>query len=333
MSSRRVCSRLRRGRLEVNGQPDSPDYGRHRFIGSPDGPHYLMRRLQDPATAKKLADYLDAILLLRDGDAGDGVFRDEFTATRGKDAIETLQTRRGWIKAGHPASDTLIDGSDPAHYSEKAQFVQFTGNTRSAPYTVQLREVGPGDIRLRARVMVTHQDGFIGLCLRAEADPMGIQLRVQPNGPGLRLYQNTAALPQTRTHGQPTAFTTRTWFTIELQSQGDRFIGSLYDDSNNAVLLEQVECTLPDNAKRQHAGLIARGNGERADWFQSGLRQPASTAAASAENGQSPDPMHRQVPHLRSHSNYDSPIDEKPHQSLFVVRVAAGVGFDDHAQP
>jgi hypothetical protein len=278
---------LRRGRLEVNDQPDSEDYGRHRFIGSPDGPHYLMRRPQDAASAQKLADYLDAILLLRGGDAGDGVFRDEFTATRGKQSTETLQTRRGWIKAGHPGSDTLIDGSDREWNSEKAQFVQFIGNSRSAPYNVQLKDLGAGDLRLRARVMVTHQDGFIGLCLRADVEtaPMGIHLRVQPNGPGLRLYDGTTALPQTRSHGQPTAFTTRTWFTIELQIQGERVIGRLYDDSDNARLLEQVEGRLPHHTQgRRHAGLIARGNGERADWFQSGQRPPAFKSA-SAKNG------------------------------------------------
>jgi len=261
---------LRRGTLQINDQPDDPDFGRHRFIGSPDGPHYLMRRPQDPATAQKLADYLDDLLLLRSGDAGDGVFRDEFVATRGKAATETLQTRRGWIKAGHPASDTLIDGSDSAHYSEKAQFVQFTSNRNTAPYNVQLKDFGTGDARLRARVMVTHQDGFVGLCVRSdpESEPMGVQLRLQPNGPGLRLYKNSTALPQTRTVGGPTPFATRNWYTIELQADGERIIGRLYDDSDNAQLLEQVECVHPVNLKRQHAGLIARGNAERADWFQ-----------------------------------------------------------------
>ena len=277
---------LRRGTLQVNDQPDSPDYGRHRFIGSPEGPHYLMRRPQDPATAQKLADYLDDILLLRGGDAGDGVFRDEFVALRGKNPSENLQTRRGWIKAGHPASDTLIDASELGHYSEKAQYVQFTGNCNTAPFNVQLKDFGRHDLRVRARVMVTHQDGFVGLCVRsdASANPMGINLRVQPGGPGLRLYQNNSALPQTRTLGVPTAFTTRTWYTIDLQAEAHRVIGRLYDALDNAVLLEQVECTLPDEAERQHAGFIARGNGERADWFQFGVRQAASKLRKPAKD-------------------------------------------------
>jgi hypothetical protein len=262
-----------RGTLQINDQPDSPEYGRHRFISSPDGPHSLMRRPQDPATAQQLADYLDDILLLRHAGAGDGVFRDEFVATRGHDAIETLQTRRGWIKAGHPASDTLIDGSESGHYSETAQFVQFIGGPKAMPYNVQLKDFGTQDCRLRARVMVTHQDGFVGLCVRSdpERDPLGIQLRMQPNGPGLRLSTHGAALPQTRTLGGPTPFATRTWYTIELQADGERIIGRLYDDADNARLLEQVECVLSDNLNGQHAGLIARGNGERADWFQFGV--------------------------------------------------------------
>jgi hypothetical protein len=100
-----------RGTLEINDDSSSSHYGYHRFISSPDGPHTLLRRVRDTATAEKLADYIDDILLLRGGDAGDGVFRDEFVVPM-SDASETLQTRRGWTKAGAGDSNTLIEAGE-----------------------------------------------------------------------------------------------------------------------------------------------------------------------------------------------------------------------------
>ena len=92
---------LQRGTLKVNGQPGK-DWGKHRFISSPDGPHTLLRRPLDNGTAEKLADDIDDILLLRGGDAGDGVFRDEFIAERGSNKSETLQT-----SPDHPRDGSL----------------------------------------------------------------------------------------------------------------------------------------------------------------------------------------------------------------------------------
>ena len=266
---------LQRGTLEVNGQAGK-DWGKHRFISSPDGPHTLLRRPLAGATAEKLADYIDDILLLRGGDAGDGVFRDEFVAERGSNKSETLQTRRGWIKAGDADSSTLIDASGPLH-DEIARHVQFNGNSGTSPFNVQVKDFGSRDIRVRARVMVTQSDGYVGLCVRSDAadNARGLNLRIQPGRPGLRLYENdTSIATQTRTIGSATNWKLNQWYVIELEVQGTSLVGRLYDDDTEAKVVEEVQATLDSVAQRTFAGLIARDTHERADWFQSGVRQP-----------------------------------------------------------
>ena len=264
---------LQRGTLEVNGQPGK-DWRKHRFIASPDGPHTLLRRPMDSATANKLADYIDDILLLRGGDANDGVLRDEFVAERGADKSETLQTRRGWIKAGAADSDTLIDASGNL-YDVKARYVQFNGNSDTAPYNVQVKDFGSKDVRVRARVMVTQPDGYVGLCVRSDgggANARGLNLRMQPGSRGLRLYNNDSPLAQTRTLEPAHSFAVNIWYTLDLEVKGDRLIGRLYNDYDNGKLLEQVEFTLHSIDDDHQAGMIARDKGERADWFQAGVR-------------------------------------------------------------
>jgi inosine-uridine nucleoside N-ribohydrolase len=268
---------LQRGTLEVNGQPGK-DWGKHRFISSPDGPHTLLRRPLDSDTANKLADYIDDILLLSGGDAGDGVFRDEFVAERGSNKSETLQTRRGWIKAGAADSSTLIDASGPLH-DEKARYVQFNGNSGTSPFNVQVKDFGSNDIRVRARVLVTQSGGYIGLCVRSDAadNARGLNLRIQPGRPGLRLYENdTPIAGQRRTIGTATAWALNGWYVIELEVQGTVLVGRLYDDYTEAKVLEEVQATLVSVAQRTFAGLIAHDTLERADWFQSGVRQPGA---------------------------------------------------------
>ncbi len=261
-----------RGTLEVH-----PTTGLHRFISTPDGPHTILRRNTDRETSHKLADYIDDILLLRGGDAGDGIFRDEFLAERGNDKSETLQTRRGWTKAGVADSNTLIDASDTSNlYSEKARYVQFNGNSDTTPFNVQVKDFGSKDIRVRARVMVTQPDGYAGLCVRSDAgaNARGLNMRIQPGSQGLRLYNNDSLLAQARTLEPAHAFAINTWYTIDLQVVGDQLIGRLCSDYNGRTLLEQVEVTLPNIDDRRWAGLIARDKGERASWFQKGVRQP-----------------------------------------------------------
>jgi len=264
---------LQRGTLEVH-----PTTGLHRFISSPDGPHTLLRRPRDTTIAKKLADYIDDILLLRGGDADDGVFRDEFVAERGSNKSETLQTRRGWIKTGAADSDTLIDASGPLH-NEKARYVQFNGNSGTSPFNVQVKDFGSKDICVRTRVMLTQSDGYVGLCVRSDAadNTRGLNLRIQPGRPGLRLYENdTSITTQTRTIGSATAWALNRWYVIELEVQGTALVGRLYDDDTQAQVLEEVQATLVSVAQRTFAGLIAHDTLERADWFQSGVRQPGS---------------------------------------------------------
>jgi purine nucleosidase len=260
-----------RGTLEVH-----PTTGLHRFISSLDGPHTLLRRPVDGDEGIKLADYIDDILLLRGGDAGDGVFRDEFTAERGSGSSETLQDRRGWTKAGAANSATLIDASSGDLYDEKARCVQFNGNSSTSPYNVQVKDFGSNDIRVRARVMVTQPDGYVGLCVRSDAgdNALGLNLRIQPGSRGLRLYNNDSPLAQTRTLEPAHEFILHTWYTIDLQVKGDQLIGRLCSDYNGRTLWEQVEVTLPSIDDRRYAGLIARDKGERASWFQKGVRQP-----------------------------------------------------------
>jgi hypothetical protein len=264
---------LQRGTLEVH-----PTTGLHRFISSPDGPHTLLRRPLDGDTASKLADYIDDILLLSGGDADDGIFRDEFVAERGSNKSETLQTRRGWIKAGAADSDTLINASGPLH-DENARYVQFNGNSGNSPYNVQVKDFGSNDICVRARVMVTQSDGYVGLCVRSDAadNARGLNLRIQPGRPGLRLYENdTSITTQTRTIGSATAWALNRWYVIELEVQDTALVGRLYDDDTQAQVLEEVQATLVSVAQRTFAGLIAHDTLERADWFQSGVRQPGS---------------------------------------------------------
>ncbi len=257
-----------RGTLGINGDKDSSNYGRHRFISSPDGPHTLLRRNRDEVTSGKLADYIDDILLLRGGDAGDGVFRDEFVVPMGE-ASETLQTRRGWIGNGARDSNTLIEAGDK--FNESSRYVQFNGNSSAYPFNVQVKNFGSKDIRVRARVMVTQPEGYIGLCVRADTstNACGLNLRLQPGIPGLRLCNNDLPLVQTRTHGASTGFSINAWYILDLQVEGDQLIGRLYDDYDNRKLLEQVEVGLPGIDDRRYAGMIARDKGERADWFQS----------------------------------------------------------------
>ena len=276
-----------RGTLEINDDSSSSYYGYHRFISSPDGPHTLLRRVRDTATAEKLADYIDDILLLRGGDAGDGVFRDEFTVPV-KYPSETLQTRRGWTKAGAANSDTWIETGEYQQYSDRyfeaSQYVQFNGNSSTAPYNVQVQDFGSKDVRVRARVMVTQPDGYVGLCVRSDgggANARGLNLRIQPGSPGLRLCNNDSPLAQTRTLEPAHRFAVNIWYTFDLQVKGDRLIGRLYWDYNGRTLLEQVEAKLPSIDDRRWAGLIARDKGERADWFQSGVRQAGSGRGGS----------------------------------------------------
>jgi sialidase-1 len=267
-----------RGTLQVNGQRGK-DWGKHRFIASPDGPHTLLRRPPDDATAGKLADLIDQILLLRGGDAGDGVDRDEFVAERGNNRSETLQTHRGWIAAGAADSATLIDATGPL-YDSAARYVQFNGNSSTAPYNVQVRDFGLKDVRVRARVMVTHPDGYAGLCVRSDAgeNALGLNLRIQPGVRGLRLYDNDQPLRHTPFQEPAHEFALNTWYTLDLQVHGDRLIGRLCSDENGRTVLEQIQVTLPSVGDRRHAGLIARGNGERASWFQQGVRQSAEVS-------------------------------------------------------
>jgi hypothetical protein len=266
-----------RGTLEINEDSSSPHYGYHRFISSPDGPHTLLRRDRDRATSEKLADYIDAIFLRRGGDAGDGVFRDEFVVPV-EAPSETLQSRRGWIKAGAADSNTLIETGEYRRYSDryhaKSQFVQFNGHSSTAPYNVQVRDFGSANLRIRARVMVTRPEGYIGLCVRSDAgkEAQGLNLRIRPGSPGLQLYHNDSPLAQTRSHGSATSFALETWFILDLEVDGLRLVGRIYDDHDNRTLLEQVEFTLPSLTENHHAGIIARDKGERADWFQAGVR-------------------------------------------------------------
>ncbi len=280
-----------RGTLEVH-----PDTGNHRFISSPNGAHTILRRprldnegrkldykgketvswehdsMGDYA-AGKLADYIDDIILLRGGDANDGVFRDEFLAERGNNKSESLQTRRGWTKAGAPDSNTLIDASDTSDlYSEKARYVQFNGNSNTPPYNVQLKDFGKNDIRVRARVMVTQPDGYVGLCVRSDAgaNTKGLNLRIHPGTRGLRLYNNDTPLEQFRSLEPAHEFAINTWYTLDLQVRGNQLIGRLCCDYNGRTLLEQVEVTLSSIDDHHWAGLIARDKGERASWFQAG---------------------------------------------------------------
>jgi inosine-uridine nucleoside N-ribohydrolase len=258
-----------RGTLEVH-----PTTGLHRFISSPGGPHIILRRNTDNETSNRLADYIDDILLLSGGDAGDGVFRDEFLAERGNDKSETLQTRRGWTKAGAADSDTLIDASDASNlYSKKARYVQFNGNSDTAPYNVQVKDFGSKDVRVRARVMVTQAGGYVGLCVRSDTgdNALGLNMRLQPGSRGLRLYNNDMPLDQVRTLDPAHDFAINTWYTIDLQVTGDKLVGRLCSDYNGRTLLEQVELTLPGIDDRRWAGLIARDTGERASWFQKGV--------------------------------------------------------------
>lgn len=219
-----------------------PTTGLHRFISSPDGPHTLLRRPVDGDEGIRLADYIDDILLLRGGDAGDGVFRDEFTAERGGGSSETLQDRRGWTKAGAANSAILIDASSGDLYDEKARYVQFNGNSSTSPYNVQVKEFGSNDIRVRARVMVTQSDGYAGLCVRSDAgdNALGLNLRIQPGSRSLRLYNNDSPLAQTRTLEPAHEFILHAWYTIDLQVKGDRLVGRLCSDYNGRTLLEQV---------------------------------------------------------------------------------------------
>ncbi len=268
-----------RGTLEINDDSISSYYGYHRFISSPDGPHTLLRRVRDTETAEKLADYIDDILLLRGGDAGDGVFRDDFVVPVTVPS-ETLQ-RRGWTKAGAANSDTLIETGEYQQYSDRyfeaSQYVQFNGNSSTAPYNVQVKDFGSKDLRVRARVMVTQPDGYVGLCVRSDgggADALGLNLRIQPGSRGLRLYNNDSPMAQTRTLEPAHEFAVNTWYTLDLQVKGDLLIGRLCWDYNGQTLFEQVEAKLPGIDDRRWAGLIARDKGERASWFQKGVRQP-----------------------------------------------------------
>jgi inosine-uridine nucleoside N-ribohydrolase len=283
-----------RGTFEINDDSSSPHYGRHRFISSPDGPHTLLRRVRDAATTGKLADYIDDILLLRGGDAGDGVFRDEFVVPMG-DASETLQTRRGWTKAGAGDSNTLIEAG--AKFNESSRYVQFNGSSKTSPYNVQVKDFGSKNVRVRARVMATRSGGYVGLCVRSDgggANALGLNLRIQPGSlsqrpqpgsSGLRLYNNDAPLSQNRTYGPATVFAINTWYTLDLQAEGNQLIGRLYDDDDNRTIIEQVEFRLSSVGDRRWAGMIASDKGERANWFQSGVR--ASARRNSVSNGAS----------------------------------------------
>jgi hypothetical protein len=272
-----------RGTLEINDDSSSSYYGYHRFISSPDGPHTLLRRVRDASTAEKFADYIDDILLLHGGDAGDGVFRDEFTVPV-EGPSETLQTRRGWTKAGDANSNTLIETGEYRQYYDRyfeaAQYVEFNGTSNTAPYNLQVKDFGSKDVRVRARVMATQPDGYVGLCVRSDgggANAHGLNLRIQPGNRGLRLYNNDSPLAQTLTLEPAHEFAVNTWYTLDLQVKGDRLIGQLCWDYNGRTLLEQVEAKLPSIDDRRWAGMIARDKGERASWFQKGVRQPATS--------------------------------------------------------
>ena len=185
--------------------------------------------------------------MLRGGDAGDGVFRDEFVAERGGNKSETLQTRRGWIKAGAADSSTLIDASGTLH-DEKAQYLQFNGNSGTSPFNVQVKEFGSKDIRVRARVMLIQSNGYVGLCVRSDAgdNARGLNLRIQPGRPGLRLYENdTSTATQTRTIGSATNWKLNKWYVIELQVQGTELVGRLYDDYTEAKVRKRCRQRLP----------------------------------------------------------------------------------------
>jgi len=192
--------------------------------------------------------------------------------------LETLQSRRGWIKAGAADSNTLIETGEYRRYSDRyhaeSQFVQFNGNSSTEPYNVQVKDFGSANLRVRARVMVPHPEGYIGLCVRSDAgdEVQGLNLRIRPGIPGLQLYHNNSPLAQTRSHGPATPFALDTWFTLELEVDGLRLFGRLYDDQDSRKLLEQVEVTLPALTEHCHAGILARDKGERADWFQAGVR-------------------------------------------------------------
>jgi hypothetical protein len=159
--------------------------------------------------------------------------------------------------------------------------VQFNGNSNTSPYNVQVKDFGSKDVRVRARVMVTQPDGYVGLCVRSDgggANARGLNLRIQPGSrAGLQLYKNESPLPQHRTYGSPTVFAINTWYTIDLQADGNQLIGRLYEDYDSQTLLEQVEALLPGIDDLYWAGLIARDKGERASWFQKGLRQHAKS--------------------------------------------------------
>lgn len=277
-----------RGTLEINDDSSSSYYGYHRFISSPDGPHTILRRVGDTATAEKLANYIDAILLLRGGDAGDGVFRDEFTVPV-EDPSETLQTRRGWAKAGSADSSTFIETGEYQQWNDRykhdeALYVQFNGNSSTAPYNVQVKDFGGKNVRVRARVMATQPDSYVGLCVRSDgggANACGLNLRIQPGirslrplpgSPGLHLYNNDSPLSQNRTYGPATVFAINTWYTLDLQVEGNQLVGRLYDDDDNRTIIEQVEFTLSSIDDRHWAGMIAGDKGERASWFQKGVR-------------------------------------------------------------
>jgi len=280
---KKVC-----GTLEINDDSSSSHYGYHRFISSPVGPYTILRRDRDTATAEKLADYIDDILLLRGGDSGDGVFRDEFNVPV-KDPSETLQTRRRWVKAGAEDSNTLIEAGEYQEYydrykHEASQYVQFNGNSNTSPYNVQVKDFGSKNVRIRARLMATQANGYVGLCVRSDGggtNSLGLNLRIhpgsralrpQPGSPGLRLYSNESPLSQDRTYGSATVFAINTWYILDLQVEGNRLVGRLYDDHDGQTIIEQVESRLSSIDDRRWAGLIARDKGERAGWFQKGVR-------------------------------------------------------------
>lgn len=184
---------------------------------------------------------------------------------------ETLQHRHGWIKAGAADSNTVIETGEYRRYSDRyyaeSQFVQFNGNTSTAPYNVQVKDFGSKNLRVRARVMVPHPEGYIGLCVRSDAgkEAQGLNLRIRAGSPGLQLFLNDSPLAQTRSHGPATPFALDNWFTLDLEVDGLRLAGRLYDDQDGRTLLEQVEFALPANAGHSHAGILARDKGERAD--------------------------------------------------------------------
>jgi hypothetical protein len=94
---------------------------------------------------------------------------------------------------------------------------------------VQVKDFGSKDVRVRARVMATRPDGYVGLCVRSDgggANALGLNLRIQPGSlsqrpqpgsPGLRLYNNDSPLSQNRTYGPATVFAINTWYTLDLQ--------------------------------------------------------------------------------------------------------------------